>query len=349
MLQSNTYDADGRLLQRLDGVGGGVRYEYDLTGAQRRIVSMGGASQELEYDARGNIVGVADGNRNRTVYQLDAWGRIIGVVKADGSTERYAYNFAGDMVSSTDGEGNTTQYEYNRAGQLSAIVDPTGEKETYHYDGQGRLIRRTDRNGVTVEYGYNLYGAPLYRREKGGAQGDFYKYTPDGLLKSAVSDGMRYSYEYDAMGRMIRKSASGRTLLALAYDGNGNKVRQTDVSGKVTEFVYSPLDMLTEVWDDGHRLAAYEYNADGTVRRETHGPVRREFRYDADRNLTGLLVRSGESLLSQTSYTYDGNGNRTLKRQDGGDTLYHYDPLNQLQKSVFRSDPAYRRRVRCCW
>ena len=92
------------------------------------------------------------------------------------------------------------------------------------------------------------------------------------------------------------------------------------------------IDLLTEVWDDGHKLAAYEYNADGTVRRETHGPVRREFRYDADRNLTGLLVRSGESLLSQTSYTYDGNGNRTLKRQGGGDTLYHYDRLNRLQK-----------------
>ena len=35
---------------------------------------------------------------------------------------------------------------------------------------------------------------------------------------------MRYAYEYDEMGRMIRKSASGRTLLALEYDKNGNKV-----------------------------------------------------------------------------------------------------------------------------
>ena len=40
--------AAGRLLQRLDGVGGGVKYEYDLAGDQRRIMTMGGASQELE-------------------------------------------------------------------------------------------------------------------------------------------------------------------------------------------------------------------------------------------------------------------------------------------------------------
>ncbi|MEO2779139.1 hypothetical protein ABHB54_24005, partial [Flavonifractor plautii] len=338
VLQSNTYDADGRLLQRLDGVGSGVKYEYDLAGAQRRIVSMGGASQELEYDARGRITGIVDGNGSETKYLLDEWGRITGVVKADGSTERYAYNFAGDMVSSTDGEGHTTQYEYNRMGKISAIVDPTGERETYHYDGQGRLIRRTDRNGVTVELGYNLYGAPLFKKEKDGAQGDFYEYTPEGLLKCAISAGMRYAYEYDEMGRMIRKSASGRTLLALEYDKNGNKVRQIDVTGKLTGFDYDPMGQLLRLTDDGQELAVYTYNPDGTPRAVAHGPIRQEYAYDLDKNLTGLTVRSGETLLSQTGYAYDGNGNRIRKQALDGTTLYQYDALNQLQRVDY---PAY--------
>lgn len=190
---------------------------------------------------------------------------------------------------------------------------------------------------MTVEFGYNLYGAPLFKKAKDSALGDFYEYTPEGLLKCAISAGMRYAYEYDARDRMIRKSASGRTLLALAYDGNGNKVRQTDVAGKMTEFTYSPLDLLAEVWDDGHMLAAYEYNADGTIRAESHGPVQRQFQYDLDKNLTGLLVQSGGELLAENQYLYDGNGNRTLKRQLGGDTLYHYDPLNQLKKVEYPS------------
>ena len=338
VLQSNTYDADGRLLQRLDGVGSGVKYEYDLAGAQRRIVSMGGASQELEYDARGRITGIVDGNGSETKYLLDEWGRITGVVKADGSTERYAYNFAGDMVSSTDGEGHTTQYEYNRMGKISAIVDPTGERETYHYDGQGRLIRKTDRNGVTVELGYNLYGAPLFKKEKDGAQGDFYEYTPEGLLKCAISAGMRYAYEYDEMGRMTRKSASGRTLLALDYDRNGNKVRQIDVTGKLTSFDYDPMGQLLRLTDDGQELAVYTYNPDGTPRAVAHGPIRQEYAYDLDKNLTGLTVRSGDTLLSQTSYAYDGNGNRIRKQALDGTTLYQYDALNQLQRVDY---PAY--------
>lgn len=86
-----------------------------------------------------------------------------------------------------------------------------------------------------------------------------------------------------------------------------------------------------------HRLAAYEYNADGTIRAESHGPVQRQFQYDLDKNLTGLLVQSGGELLAENQYLYDGNGNRTLKRQLGGDTLYHYDPLNQLKKVEYPS------------
>ena len=46
-------------------MGGGVKYEYDLAGDQRRIMTMGGASQELEYDARGLITGIADNNRKQ--------------------------------------------------------------------------------------------------------------------------------------------------------------------------------------------------------------------------------------------------------------------------------------------
>lgn len=338
VIQTNTYDADGRLLQQLDGVGSGAEFKYDLAGNQIRIRTIGGTEQIFQYDAQGNIIGVVDGNSNRTEYRLDKWGRITQIIKADGSSEFYAYDYAGNITASTDGEGHTTQYEYNRMGKLAAVIDPLGEKEEYHYDGQARLISKTDRNGVTVEFGYNLYGDPLFKRAKDGTLGDFYEYTPEGLLKGAISAGMRYSYEYDGMGRLVRKSASGRTLLAMAYDKNGNKVLQTDVTGKTTEFTYSVLDLLTKMCDDGGELAVYDYNPDGTIKALTHGPIRQEYGYDIDKNLSTLKVLSAGAVLTDNFYQYDGNGNRTLKRQLGGDTLYHYDPLNQLKKVEY---PAY--------
>ena len=64
----------------------------------------------------------------------------------------------------------------------------------------------------------------------------------------------------------------------------------------------------------------------------------KQYQYDRDKNLTGLFVQSGNAILANNRYLYDGNGNRTHKQQLGGETLYHYDPLNQLQKVQY---PGY--------
>ena len=338
VLQTNTYDPAGRLLKQLDGMQAGAEFTYNLMGERTRIRTAGGATQELEYDARGNIIGVKDGNRNHTQYELDVWGRITGIVKADGSMEYYSYDYAGNMTSSTDGNGNTTRYKYDRAGKLTAIIDPLGETERYFYDRDGRLVQKADRNGMITEYAFNLYGAPLYRRVKNDTLGDYYEYTPEGLLKAAISGGMRYAYEYDEMERLVRKSASGRTLLSMSYDKNGNCIRQGDVSGKVTEYQFNSLDLLEKVWDDGKELAGYEYNADGTIHAETHGLVSKQYQYDLDKNLTGLCIRTGDSLLVDNHYRYDGNGNRTYKKQIGGDTTCQFDALDQLVKVEY---PTY--------
>ncbi|MFR4350182.1 MAG: RHS repeat-associated core domain-containing protein [Roseburia sp.] len=342
VLQSNTYDPDGRLLRQQGAMETGIEFTYNLAGDRTQIRTAGGAAQELVFDARGNITGVADGNRNHTSYVLDDWGRIAEIKKPDGSTEQYVYDYDGNMVSSTDGEGHTTEYDYDGEGHVTTILDPMGGREAYRYDAQGRLAEKTDRNGVTTEYAFNLYGAPLYRRVKGGTAGDFYEYTPEGLLKSAISQtdttgGMRYSYAYDSMDRLICKSASGRTLLAMAYDGNGNRIRQTDVAGKVTAYEFDDLDRTVKVWDDGREIAAYAYHADGTVKRESHGPLEKAYFYDADQNVTGIRIQSGASLLVDNQYQYDGNGNRTLKRQIGGEIRYHFDPCNQLKKVEYPS------------
>ena len=114
---------------------------------------------------------------------------------------------------------------------------------------------------------------------------------------------MAYSYAYDAMGRMKEKTVSGRRLLAFAYDKNGNQIRQTDVTGKITEYRFDLLDRLTEVWDDGEKLVEYGYYPDGTIQRELHGPLKKEYAYDADRNLTGLSIQCGDSLLADTIHT----------------------------------------------
>ena len=337
VLQKNVYDRSGRILRQTDGTNAGIEYAYNPAGDRVFFKTTGGSTQKLEYDAQGNITGVKDGNGNRTVYEPDAWGRTAGITKPDGSTEAYLYDHAGNMTSSTDGEGNTTLYAYDLAGNMVSITDPTGETERYAYDREGNAVEKTDRNGVTTQYAFNMYGAPLYRRVKDGALEESYRYTPEGRLESALSAGMRYSYEYDAMGRISRKSASGRTLLAYEYDLNGNLTRQTDVTGKTTEYNYNSLNFIEKVADNGTVTAEYSYYPDGSIRSLKNGSLYTEYAYDADRNLSHLKTMLGTEVLADSRYTYDPNGNRTEKRQISGATSYAYDALNQLTKVQYPS------------
>ena len=54
VLQTNTYDKEGRLLQQLDGLQTGAEFRYDLGGNRTHIRTSGGATQKLVYNARGN-------------------------------------------------------------------------------------------------------------------------------------------------------------------------------------------------------------------------------------------------------------------------------------------------------
>ena len=235
------------------------------------------------------------------------------------------------------------------------MTDPLGHSEEYHYDAGGRLCRMTDRNGVETTYPYNLYGSPTGRKaraleEAGTILSETYEYTPQGLLKSAISHGsvpgapnvctlgMRYNYEYDVMGRLIRKSACGRTLLAMSYDLNGNLVSQEDISGKVLQYRYNVLKILRYTDDNNNRLTEYTYYPDGTIKSLKNGSLYTEYAYDADRNLTSLKTVLGEEVLADNHYSYDRNGNRTERQQPGGATRYTYDSVNQLTRIEY---PTY--------
>lgn len=160
-----------------------------------------------------------------------------------------------------------------------------------------------------------------------------YEYCPDGKLKAAIAQGMRYGYRYYADGRLQEKAASGRRLLSYEYDLNGNKVRQTDVTGKTTEYTYNSLDLLTDLYENGNRIAGYDYNPDGTIQALQNGAaLRTSYAYDADKNIVGLEVLLNGKPIVQNRYAYDGNGNRTHKEQHNGPTSYQYDNLNQVTK-----------------
>ena len=331
ILETNIYDSEGNLLQRLDGVKSGVNCEYDLAGRRKNITTQGGAKQEFTYDAQGNITGIIDGNQNKTQYKLDKWGRITEIVKPNGTSEYFSYDYAGNIIETIDGNGNKIRYRYNLLNKLQEITDQTGEKDYFTYDIEGRVRQHTDRRGNEVQYSYNLYDSLTEKLEKKSNLRENYKYYPDGSIKSAIAEGMHYSYSYYNSGKLKEKSASGKRLLSYEYDLNGNKIKQTDVTGKTTEYIYDELDQLQEIHDGGKCITAFKYNDDGTIKEAVNANgMKNLYGYDTDKNLISLNINFNGEILAQNRYTYDHNGNRTEKQQLQGTTYYTYDSINQL-------------------
>ncbi len=153
--------------------------------------------------------------------------------------------------------------------------------------------------------------------------------------RQATGGGMQYRYTYYDNGRLKEKQASGRTLLAYAYDLSGNVVSRRDLTGKETCYGYDRCGRLKSVTDNGRVLAAYTYHGDGRVESRTIADtIRTDFRYDADKNLTHMktvdMTAQGRKLVWEEYPAYDHNGNMVEKRNLEGTTRYAYDANNQL-------------------
>ena len=328
------YNAFGETEREGDAMGG-VSFTHDFSGRRTHAVTDGGSTQQYEYDAMGNLTAMTDGNGNRTTYGNDSWGNVTTVTRPDGTQEEYAYDNAGNITAATDGNGNTTTYRYNSMNLLSERKDASGARESFFYDMEGRLCEHQDRDGRRQLYRHNMYGSPTLHENASDHLRESWEYDAMGRLTTATGGGMQYRYTYYDNGRLREKQASGRTLIAYAYDLSGNITSRRDLTGKETCYGYDRCGRLKSVTDNGRLLAVYTYHSDGRVESRTIADtIRTDFRYDADKNLTYMktvdMTAQGRKLVWEEYPAYDHNGNMVEKRNLEGTTRYAYDANNQL-------------------
>ncbi len=378
---SYCYNAYGSLLTRTDGAGTvqeeyrylpdgkpvifrgadgqEIVYTYGIHGQETEIHTArsrkaGKAVQSFCYDSRGRITGIKDGNENRTGYGMDGWGRVQKVQHADGGEEGYTYDFAGNITSTTDANGGVITYRYNSQGLVCEIIDQEGCSETFRYDREGRMVLHTDRNGNRVRTTYNVDGNPVLETGTDAAGKNTitrsWEYDTAGRVRKAAAGGFCYTYEYRADGKLLRKSASGRTLLSCTWFSDGSLESLTDGSGKTIHYRYDWRGKLAAVTDEnGQALAEYTHTPGGKLAEILHGNgIRTRYEYDTDGNLVRLhLEKGGGGTISDLYYEYDLNGNRTLKSgscllSDGSlakqEASYRYDCMDRLTDEVHQGD-----------
>ena len=208
------------------------------------------------------------------------------------------------------------------------------------------MALHVDRNGNEVRTTYNVDGNPVVEtgtdRNGENRVTRSFEYDASGNVRKAVAGGFCYMYEYRPDGKLLKKSASGRTLVSCTYFSDGSLESLTDASGKPVFYEYDWRGNLSAVKDrNGETLAAYAHTPGGRLKEIRHGNgIRTGYEYDTDGNLVHLhMEHTDGEILADLYYSHDLNGNRTLKSGSriGGEgkatehkVSYVYDRMDRL-------------------
>ncbi|MBX3629676.1 MAG: DUF4347 domain-containing protein [Nitrosomonas sp.] len=330
------YNESGDLLGVRAPDGTFTAFEFDSQNRLTKITDANGAQLSFTYDQTGEApIAFTDAGGGTRNFTYDAGGRITEAVWPDGTQLAFDYDAEGNLTSFTNRRGDNVDYTYDARGRLLSESDSSAGPTSYVYDDRGRLISATNDQGTTslaydsadrmTEINY-LTGKSL-----------FYTYNDAGL-RTSISDGGDYNvfYDYDALGRLTGLRDEDSQIVSYAYDGAGNLVREENGNGTVSIFSYDNAGRLTRIENqapDGgiNSFNAYTYDAAGQrVTNETQDGAW-SYGYDAIGQLTAAnFVSTNAAIPNKTLvYEYDAAGNRTRVVEDGVETLYTANALNQ--------------------
>lgn len=338
-------------------------HESRLTRHFRPATSDGRALLRSIRDAHGNTISFEyDGERLRRV--VDTAGREIRVKTTSGGRIVRLEVWADERLE------QWVDYTYAKMGELASAADALGHAELYEYDEDHRMVKKTLKNGVSFHYAYDeqtgwckrSWGdgglhtgeirADLEQRItvlSGNDEPRVFHWNMDGLVvREETPDGILIkTCEYDDDQYLIAESNGAGETTRHEYDARGNKVKEIDAAGNVTEWHYEDDLPAVIVGPDGLPVR-YEHDARGllleasyptslryalsydeigrlrTVREEDR--LVQELVYDAQHN----IVEETDARGAKTAYVYDLVG-RAISRTDalGRLTSVEYDRLGQ--------------------
>jgi RHS repeat-associated protein len=216
---SGVFDALGRVLQDIRGVGQKTSYAYDNNG---------------------NAISITDPLAHVTTQGFDALNRLAQLTQPSpvGGTIATTYDSHDQPLTVTAPNGGVTSYIYDGFGDVIQQISPDSQTTVYHHDADGGLTQKKDARGAIVNYTYDAL---------------------DRILTASypADPGENVAYTYDQSGHgfgigRLTSLADAVGTLSRSYDQRGNIVNETRTTS------VAPLS-TSDAYDAASRIASITY------------------------------------------------------------------------------------------
>ena len=311
----------------------------------------------MTYDDFGNMTKVSIGGDGETAadtivlasYDYGSKnGHLNSMTYGNGDGITYSYDELDRLTEETWNDGTAYQYDYNAEGALAKKVDTnTGNTVNYEYDSIGRLIHSSLSGGDgTVLRTEHMYDRQNRIKEQSWQIGnrvytDTYNYRgSDGAIESQLTSiGNNLSWAYDEIAR-VKEQSNGVFDVGYSYRNlpdnqtttQISRVSYTGADNSLVEFTldynYDELGNITSVTGSSNSPfsdAAYEYDIQGQLTKETLATDVRNYEYDTYGNIR-KAVKNGVTY----NYSYDDPDWKDLLTAYDGQTITYDEIGNPL-------------------
>lgn len=307
-------------------------YEYHNNGLLKSIKNNKDQKTELFYDADHNLIKVVLSDGAIAEWQYDEWGRCIRSVNPEKATQYFSYDVLDRVSTIKKYDGNYIKLKYDAYDQV-IFAEDAQHKVKFEYTPLGSLKKREE-NGVAIHFGYDTEERLINLHNEHGEKYSF-NYDARGKITEEIGfDGLKRNYIRDRAGKVIKVNRPGNKFTEYEYDPTGRLTRSAHSDGSWEVYSYDRNGQLIEAINENCHLAI-ERDASGRVIKELQDEHSVQSKYDELGKRSEVTSSLGASIkIERNESGFVNKLNAINKEGSTWEVLYKYNALGMETERI---------------